>query len=197
MRLLDLWTFQAREIEDAKLQAGEDERLETEKRVLANAEKIHSAAMNAFDLLYDGNASTASSLRAAQKHIEELARYEPKFQETMATLETARISVEDVGASLRDYAGGIEASPEHLAEVEDRLAAMDRLKRKYGPTLEDVMTHGAEVSRKLSEMENKDEDPASAARRAGAGGRGVPRCGPHHFEEAVRGRAQAGKIGRG
>jgi DNA repair protein RecN (Recombination protein N) len=157
LRLLDLWTFQAREIEDAKLQPGEDDRLETEKRVLANAEKIHSAAMNAFDLLYEGNASTSASLRAAQKHIEELARYEPKFQETMATLETARISVEDVGASLRDYAGGIEASPEHLGEVEDRLAAMDRLKRKYGPTLEDVIKHGAEVSRKLSEMENKDE----------------------------------------
>ena len=157
LRLLDLWTFQSREIEDARLQAGEDERLETEKRVLANAEKIHSAAMNAFDLLYEGEASTAASLRSAQKHIEELARYEPKFQETMATLETARISVEDVGASLRDYAGGIEASPEHLAEVEDRLEALDRLKRKYGPTLDDVIKHGAEVSRKLSEMENKDE----------------------------------------
>jgi DNA repair protein RecN (Recombination protein N) len=157
LRLLDLWTFQAREIEDAKLQSGEDERLETEKRVLANAEKIHSAAMNAFDLLYEGEASTSASLRTAQKHIEELARYEPRFQETMATLETARISVEDVGASLRDYAGRIEASPEHLAEVEDRLAAMDRLKRKYGPMLDDVMKHGAEVSRKLSEMENKDE----------------------------------------
>jgi DNA repair protein RecN (Recombination protein N) len=157
LRLLDLWIFQAREIEDAKLQAGEDERLETEKRVLANAEKIHSAAMNAFDLLYEGEASTSASLRTAQKHIEELARYEPRFQETMATLETARISVEDVGASLRDYAGGIEASPEHLAQVEDRLAAMDRLKRKYGPTLDDVTKHGAAVRRKLSEMENKDE----------------------------------------
>ena len=157
LRLLDLWTFQAREIEEARLQPGEDERLETEKRVLANAEKIHSAAMNAFDLLYEGNASTAASLRAAQKHIEELARNEPRFQETMATLETARISVEDVGASLRDYAGGIEASPEHLAEVEDRLAGLDRLKRKYGPTLDDVIKHGAEVSRKLSEMENEDE----------------------------------------
>ncbi len=157
LRLLDLWTFQAREVEDARLQAGEDERLETEKRVLANAEKIHSAAMNAFDLLYEGDASTSALLRTAQKHIEELARYEPKFQETMATLDSARISVEDVGASLRDYAGGIEASPEHLAEVEDRLAALDRLKRKYGPTLGDVLKHGEEVRRKLSEMENKDE----------------------------------------
>jgi len=58
---------------------------------------------------------------------------------------------------LRDYAGGIHASPEHLAEVEDRLALLDRLKRKYGPTLEDVIHHGEEVSRKLLEMENKDE----------------------------------------
>ena len=157
LRLLDLWTFQASEIEESRLQPGEDERLETEKRVLANAEKIHSAAMNAFDLLYEGNASTSASLRSAQRHIAELARYEPKFHETMATLESARISVEDVGASLRDYAGGIEASPDHLAKVEDRLAAIDRLKRKYGPTLADVMNHGVEVSRKLSEMENKDE----------------------------------------
>jgi DNA repair protein RecN (Recombination protein N) len=157
LRLLDLWTFQKKEIEDAKLHPGEDERLETEKRVLANAEKIYSAAMNAFDLLYEGGASTSSSLRTAQKHIEELSRYEPKFQEALAAIETARISVEDVGATLRDYAGGIQASPEHLAEVEDRLAALDRLKRKYGPSLEDVIHHGEEVSRKLSEMENKDE----------------------------------------
>jgi len=157
LRLLDLWTFQKKEIEDARLQPGEDERLETEKRVLANAEKIYSAAMNAFDLLYEGGASTSSSLRTAQKHIEELSRYEPKFQEALAAIETARISVEDVGATLRDYAGGIQASPEHLAEVEDRLALLDRLKRKYGPSLDDVIHHGEEVSRKLSEMENKDE----------------------------------------
>ena len=139
LRLLDLWTFQKREIEEAKIRAEEDERLETEKRVLANAEKIYSAAMQAFDLLYEGGASTSGSLRAAQKHLEELCRFEPKFQEALAALESARISVEDVGASLRDYAGGIEASPEHLADVEDRLALLDRLKRKYGPLLDDVI----------------------------------------------------------
>ena len=157
MRLLDLWNFQCREIEEAHLQAGEDERLEVEKRVLANAEKIYGAAMHAFDLLYEGDASTSSSLRAAQKHVEELARYEPKFQEARAALESARISVEDVGATLRDYAGGIQASPERLAELEERLALLDRLKRKYGPTLENVMALGEEVRRKLNEMENKDQ----------------------------------------
>ena len=157
LRLLDLWTFQKNEIAEAKLHPGEDERLEAEKRVLANAEKIYGSAIHAFDLLYEGNASTSASLRAAQKHVEELVRFEPKFQEALTALDTARISVEDVGASLRDYAGGIEASPEHLAEVEERLALLDRLKRKYGPTLDDAIRLGEEVSRKLSEMENKDE----------------------------------------
>src|ERR1700734_829355 len=157
LRLVDLWMFQKREIEEAKLQPGEDERLGTEKRVLANAEKIFNAAMQAFDLLYEGDGSTSASLRTAQKHIEDLSRYEPKFKDALAAIETARISVEDVGATLRDYAGGIQASPEHLAEVEDRLALLDRLKRKYGPALDDVIRHGEEVSRKLSEMENKDQ----------------------------------------
>jgi DNA repair protein RecN (Recombination protein N) len=157
MRLLDLWNFQCREIEEARLRAGEDEQLEAEKRVLANAEKIYGAAINAFDLLYEGNASTSSSLRAAQKHLEELVRYEPKFQEALAALESARISVEDVGATLRDYAGGIQASPERLAEIEERLALLDRLKRKYGPTLDQTIDFGEDTRRKLSEMENKDQ----------------------------------------
>jgi DNA repair protein RecN (Recombination protein N) len=159
MRLLDLWNFQCREIEEAHLRAGknEDEQLEAEKRVLANAEKIYGAAINAFDLLYEGNASTSSSLRAAQKHVEELVRYEAKFKEALAALDSARISVEDVGATLRDYAGGIQASPERLAEIEERLALLDRLKRKYGPTLEQTIVFGEDIRRKLSEMENKDQ----------------------------------------
>jgi DNA repair protein RecN (Recombination protein N) len=119
LRLVDLWTFQRREIEEAKLQPDEDQRLDTEKRVLANAEKIYNAAMQAFDLLYEGDASTSSSLRAAQKHIEDLARYEPKFQEALAALETARISVEDVGATVRDYAGGIHGSRRSTASSEN------------------------------------------------------------------------------
>jgi DNA repair protein RecN (Recombination protein N) len=157
LRLLDLWSFQAREIDEARLKAQEDEQLESEKRVLANSEKIYNAGMNAFDLLYEGSASTSSTLRSASKHVEELARYEPKFQVALEALDSARISIEDVGASLRDYAGAIQASPERLADVEDRLAAIDRLKRKYGPTLDDVLKFGSEANRKLQEMENKDE----------------------------------------
>ena len=62
-----------------------------------------------------------------------------------------------MGATLRDYAGGIQASPERLAEIEERLALLDRLKRKYGPTLEQTIAFGEDTRRKLSEMENKDQ----------------------------------------
>ncbi|HSB75305.1 MAG TPA: hypothetical protein VLC12_06625, partial [Terriglobales bacterium] len=138
-------------------QAGEDERLESEKRVLANAEKIYAAAMGAYDVLYESNASASSALRAAQRHLEELARFEPKFRELASALDSARITVEDAGATLRDYAGGVQAAPDRLAEVEDRLAALDRLKRKYGPGLPQVIAFAEELARKLGEMQNKDE----------------------------------------
>ncbi len=157
LRLVDLWSFQKKEIEGARPQAGEDERLETEKRVLANAEKIYTAAMTAYDLLYEGEASAASSLRAASRQLQDLARYDPQFHDALGSLETARIAAEDLAATLRDYAGGINASPERLAEIEDRLALLDRLKRKYGESLEAVAAYGEEVSRKLNEIENKDE----------------------------------------
>lgn len=157
LRMVDLWTFQKKEIEDAHVEAGEDERLEIEKRILANAEKIYAAAMGAYDVLYERDASTAATLRSACQNLEELARYDTRFQEILAALESARISVEDAGSTLRDYAEGINASPERLAEIEDRLALLDRLKRKYGKTLEDVIAYLAEITRKLDEIENKDE----------------------------------------
>src|SRR5205823_13674194 len=63
----------------------------------------------------------------------------------------------EVGSSLRDYAESIQASPARLAEIEDRLALLDRLKRKYGPTLNEALAFGAEAARKLDEIENREE----------------------------------------
>jgi DNA repair protein RecN (Recombination protein N) len=157
LRLLDLWTFQRKEICDARLQPEEDAKLEAEKRVLANAERVRTSAMGAYDALYDSNNSAAASIRAATRQIDELSRFDEQFRDAVPELESARITIEDIGQRLRDYAEGIEASPERLAEAEDRLAALDRLKRKYGPKLEDVIALGAELERKLNEMENKDE----------------------------------------
>ncbi len=76
LRLLDMWSFQRKEIADARLQPEEDAKLEAEKRVLANSEKVFTAAMAAYDALYENNASAAASIRVATKHIEELSRFD-------------------------------------------------------------------------------------------------------------------------
>ena len=157
LRMVDLWQFQNREITGAGLTAGEDEALETERKVLMNAEKLYTAAMNAYELLYDGSGSAESTLRAALKQLEELARYDEKFAEQAQALASTLAVVEDAGASARDFAEGTQASPERLAEIEDRLALLDRLKRKYGATAADVMAYGEEVAQKLAEVENRDE----------------------------------------
>jgi DNA repair protein RecN (Recombination protein N) len=157
LRMVDLWSYQSKEIKDAHLQPGEDEALETEKRVLANAEKLYAAAMGAFEELYEGGASAEVALRAALRNIEELARYDARFTESAQQLAAVRATVGDIGASLRDYAEAINASPERLAEIEDRLALIDRLKRKYGKTIAEVIAFGEEVSRKLAEVEDRDE----------------------------------------
>jgi DNA repair protein RecN (Recombination protein N) len=178
LRMVDLWSYQHKEIDQARLVVGEDEALETEKRVLANAEKLYAAAMGAFEQLYEGGASAEVALRAAAKNVEELARYDGRFKEALGQLESARATVGDVGTSLRDYAEGINASPDRLVEIEDRLALLDRLKRKYGKTVAEVMAFGEEVGRKLAEVEDRDEilkalraelDAAAAGYRAAAG----------------------------
>jgi DNA repair protein RecN (Recombination protein N) len=157
LRNVDLWTWQRNEIEQAHLTAGEDEALETEKRVLANAEKLYAAALGAFDELYEGGNSAEAALKAAIRNVEELARYDGRFSESAQQLASARATISDLAASLRDYAEGINASPERLAEIEDRLALLDRLKRKYGKTVAEVIAFGEDVARKLSEVEDRDE----------------------------------------
>jgi DNA repair protein RecN (Recombination protein N) len=157
LRMADLWRFQAGEIAQAELDAeDEDAQLEAEKRVLANAEKLYAAAMGAHDLLYESEGSAEVSLGAALKHMEELARYEPKFAEAVQQLAAAKAMVEDVSAEAREFAGKVHSSPERLGDIEDRLAALDRLKRKYGKTLGEVMRFGEEAARRLAEVENRD-----------------------------------------
>ncbi|HXS13562.1 MAG TPA: DNA repair protein RecN [Acidobacteriaceae bacterium] len=162
LRLLDLWSFQAREIESAGIvDAEEDARLEAEKRVLANAERLFTGANAALELLYEAEVSAESLVGGALKHVEDLARFDERFRETVSALGAAKASVEDAAATLRDFAGHVTASPERLGEIEDRLAALERLKRKYGAGagttgLAQVIAFGEEVKGKLNELENRE-----------------------------------------
>ena len=157
LRLLDLWSFQSKEIETAAiLDADEDARLEAEKRILANSERLYSGATAAQELLYEAEVSAESLLGSALKHVEDLSRFEEKFREVSQQLAAAKASVEDASTTLRAFASEITASPERLEEIEDRLAALQRLKRKYGSTLAEVIAFGADVSAKLADLNNRD-----------------------------------------
>ena len=131
--------------------------MEIERRVLANAEKLFAAAMSAHEWLYESDRSAEAALRAAEKNLEELARYDPHFADAVQQMKSARAAVEDVNATVRDYASRIQASPDRLTELEDRLEVLNRLKRKYGSTLADVLAHGQDVAAKLAEIENRDQ----------------------------------------
>jgi DNA repair protein RecN (Recombination protein N) len=157
LRMADLWRFQSQEIQQADLTAeDEDSQLEAEKRVLANSERLYSAAMSANELLYESENAAEGTLGAALKHLDELARYNDDFAAPAQQLATAKAIVEDVAAGVREFAEKINAAPGRLEELEDRLAALDRLKRKYGQTLAEVMAFGEEAAQKLSEIENRD-----------------------------------------
>jgi DNA repair protein RecN (Recombination protein N) len=157
LRMADLWRFQSGEIDGAGLEApDEDTQLEAEKRVLGNAEKLYNAAMSAHEMLYEAENSAETTLTAALKHVEELARYDARFVEPAQQLAAAKATVEDVSAEVRSFAEHINAAPGRLEEIEDRLAALDRLKRKYGQTLAEVIAFGQEASRQLAEVENRD-----------------------------------------
>ncbi len=157
LRMTDLWRFQAKEIEQAQLEAGEEEKLLVEKRVLANAEKIYAAAMSAHDVLYDSATSAEVALRAGLKQMEELLRYDAQWTEAVQQLIAARATVGDLGQQAREFAEKIQASPERLEEIEDRLALLDKLKRKYGASVAEVMAYGEQVRSKLDEIENRDQ----------------------------------------
>lgn len=157
LRMADLWRFQSREIRQAQLEPGEEESLTAEKRVLANAEKLYASAMGAHDVLYESATSAEAALRAGLKHLEELLRYDASWEEAVQQLTAARATVGDLAEQAREFAERIQASPERLEDIENRLALLDRLKRKYGTSVGEVIAYGEEVRCKLDEIENRDQ----------------------------------------
>ena len=157
LRMADLWRFQAKEIAEAAIaSADEDEQLGAEKRLLGNAERLYRAAMVAHEHLYEAESSAETTLGAALKQVEELARFDARFEEARAQLLSARAAVEDVSATVRDFAEGMDASPERLAAIEDRLAELEKLKRKYGPGLLDVVAFGQRMTAQVEELTNQE-----------------------------------------
>ncbi|HWF09744.1 MAG TPA: DNA repair protein RecN [Bryobacteraceae bacterium] len=157
LRMLDLWQFQRNEIEAAALRAGEDAELEAERRVQQNAGRLLDTAGAAFEALYESPESALSIVKSVTRKLDDLARIDGQMDSMRQSLEPALAAIEDVSGSLRDYLGRLEADPARLEELETRLAALDKLKRKYGASVEEILLFLDDVSRKISEVETAGE----------------------------------------
>jgi len=157
LRLLDLWSFQKKEIEGAAPVAGEDATLEQERRVLMNMGRVQESTGAAFAALYDSPDSALTMVRAAVKKLDEVARIDASVAPVREMLEPAAIAIQEASDALRDYLDKLEADPARLEQIEERLSAVDKLKRKYGASLDEVIAFLAEVKEQIAAVENAGE----------------------------------------
>jgi DNA repair protein RecN (Recombination protein N) len=157
LRLLDLWSFQRKEIESAALAPDEEAALENERRVLQNVQRLQEAAATAYSAVYDAPESALSLTRTAARRLDELCRIDTSLEALREHLKTADLSLQECSYGLRDYLSGLEANPGRLEEVETRLAAIDRLKRKYGRSIPEILAFLVEVRRQIESVENAGE----------------------------------------
>ena len=144
---LDLLAFQLGEIERASPKPGEDEELATTKQVLASAERVQRLCEEGYAQLYDSDTAALATLGNVWKRVGELATIDAQFAPYLDVRDSIKSQLDDLALFLRRYADGVDASPARLQQVEDRLALLERLKRKYGPTLQDVIDTGDRLAR--------------------------------------------------
>jgi DNA repair protein RecN (Recombination protein N) len=150
-------TFQLAEIERAAPKAGEDEELSATRVVLANADKLQRLCAEAYDALYEGDQAALPALGNVWKRLGDLAALDGRFAPYLDARPAVNSQLEDLAFFLRSYSAAIDASPARLQEVEDRLAVLERLKKKHGPTLDDVIARGQQLKRELHAIEHATE----------------------------------------
>ena len=167
---LDLITFQLGELDRAGLKTigpgdvGEDVELASFRQVLASAERVERLCVESYASLYESDDAILAGLGAVWRRVAELADLDPQFKPYLESRDGIKSQLEDLAGFLRKYADGIEASPAKLQQAEERLALLERLKRKYGPTLADVIARRDALTRELSDLSGGDERIAELER---------------------------------
>ena len=170
---LDLLHWQEKEIEEADLKEGEDERVEAEIRKLSNAEKISSFVEESYMLLNGDAGGKALNVLAAlskvKKNLESLSRFDNELDNACKMVENAYCDLQEASYEIRGYGSDMEFDQHRLDLLESRMGVIDKLCRKYGATATDVLAHLAKVKAELQRIENYDvdlEDLKAALRKA-------------------------------
>ncbi len=157
---LDLLRFQVREIEGAKLQPGEDEQVETEHQRASNSARLLELTQSALGLLSEDDISVLAQAGALGRVLHDLQRVDGGAQSLVSAHDQSIAALRELQSELSRYADAVELDPARLAELEERLNLLQSLKRKYGPTLGDVIAFGAEAKLKLQLLEQRDAELA-------------------------------------
>lgn len=157
---IEIASFQLQEIDRVAPLEDEDEKLAADRMVLANADRLQRASADAYAALYESEHAALSSLATVWKRVAELAALDPRFAGYLGQRDDVKSRLEDLAYFLRSYGSDLDASPERLQAVEDRLAALERLKKKHGPSLSGVLARQAELREELAALEASDERAA-------------------------------------
>jgi DNA repair protein RecN (Recombination protein N) len=153
----ELLEFQVSEIDKASVEPGEDAKLEEERKLLVHEERLRSAAEAAYSTLYEDESSVLDRLAQVWKRVHELAEIDSRLAPFAANEPSLRSQLEDLALFLRDYREQIRFTPGRLDEVEERMATLERLKKKYGGSLEAVRLQRDKCATELERLENQDE----------------------------------------
>jgi DNA repair protein RecN (Recombination protein N) len=156
-RRREMLEYQAAEIEKAGLSSGEEEALRREKTLQANAGRLATLSGEAYAILYENEDAIVSRLGQAYRRVEELAGIDPALVPYAEARSAVVAQLDDLALFLRDYRERLNVSPGRLDEIESRLALLERLKRKYGATIEEVLAFGDRCRRELSSIGTPEE----------------------------------------
>jgi DNA repair protein RecN (Recombination protein N) len=153
-RRVELARFQLQELSEANLKPGEEEELEAELPRLKNAERLRALAGGAYELLYDQEDSILGGLLKAERSLAELSKIDESMRASHDGLETARLSLEELSHALGDYRGKLQADPGRLDAILSRQDALSRLKKKYGPSVDELIAARERAAVEVSRLEN-------------------------------------------
>ena len=153
----DFVRFQLAEIDRVGPQPAEDDELAATRQVLANADRLQRYCDEAYTALYEGDQAALPMLGAVWKRVGDLASLDARFAPYLDARDAVRSQLEDLAYFLRSYVAGIDASPARLQEIEERLAALERLKKKHGPSLADVLATAGRLRAELHAIDNAGE----------------------------------------
>jgi len=154
----DMLRFQKNEIEAAMLKPGEDAELANEQKVLANSEKLAGLAAMVDETLYAADASVLSNLKKAVNGLREIAEIDNRLSGPAQLCESGRAQIEEAAREVSSYRESVEFDPKRLEEIGDRLDLIQKLKKKYGSTIEEIIQFGAEATADLERMERSTEE---------------------------------------